>query len=140
MRAAREGYSAGAWLQSLREAGAGIRRQVGLRLYANAKRIVAEYGEEPFRELSEVPSVSETPPLPTKGATGILQHVRLQYRERVTNNVRDVYFNVKSDEGMTRQEAINAAIEAYAPHSERYQTVLLGAVHTGAVKLVPVNL
>lgn len=140
MRAAREGVSAGKWLTSLREAGSGIRRQVGLRLFANAKRIVAEYGEEPFRPVGEVPDISETPPLPTRGATGVLQHVRLQYRDRISNQVRDVYYNVKSENGITREEAINQAIAAYEPYAERYQTSLVGAVHTGAVRMVPVSI
>jgi hypothetical protein len=140
LRAARENMSANRWLKALHDAGTGIRRSIGLKLFAQATRLVAEAGEEPFRPLEAVPEFTETAPLATNGATGILQNVRLTYREAVTGNLRDVYYSVKSDEGVTRQEAINRAIESYAGHSEEYQTTLIGAVHTSSSRLVPVTI
>jgi hypothetical protein len=139
VRAAREGVSAGAWLRALSAAGAGIRRQVGLRLYAQAKTVAAEAGDEPTRPLDEVPSLAEQPPVPTRDKAGTLQTVRLIYRESVTGNLRTVFHSVKSESGITRQEAIDAAVAAYQPHSDEYQTTLVGAVHTSAVRLTPVT-
>lgn len=139
VRAAKEGLSAGAWLRALQEAGAGIRRQVGLRLYAQAREVAAEAGEEPLRPLNEVPSLEQMPPSPTRNTEGVLQTVRLVYRERVTGNLRTVFHSTKSESGVTRQEAIDNAIDAYADHADEYQNDLVGAVHTSAIRLTPVQ-
>jgi hypothetical protein len=139
VRAAREGLSANRWLAALREAGTGIRRAVGLRLFGIAKGIASEAGEEPTRDLDRVPSLAEMRPSPTRATTGVLQTVRLVYRERVTGKLIERYHSTFSATGVTRQEAIDAAIDAYAAHSEEYQNDLVGAVHTSAIRLVPVT-
>lgn len=138
VRAAREGMSANAFLRALAESGTGIRRSVGLSMYAEARRIAAEAGEEPTRPLDQVPTLAETPPIATRATEGVLQTVRLVYREKVTGNLRVVFHSTVSAEGITRQEAIDAAIDAYEDHSEEYQTTLLAAFHTSAVRLTPV--
>ena len=140
IRAAREGLSAAAWIRSLQAVGAGIRRQVALRLFSEAKTVAAESGEEATRELGQVPALDQMPPSPTRNTVGVLQTVRLVYRERVTGNLRVVFHSTKSDNGVTRQEAIDAAIAEYQQHSEEYQTDLVGAAHTSAIRLVPVQL
>jgi hypothetical protein len=140
IRAASEGLSAGAWLRALSESGAGIRRQVGLRLYAEARVVAAESGQEATRPLDQVPTLSEMPPVATRATEGVLQTVRLVYRERVTGNLRVVFHSTKSSEGITREQAVQNAIDEYSEHSEEYQTTLVGAAHTSAVRLVPVNL
>jgi hypothetical protein len=66
----------------------------------------------------------------------VLQTVQLFYRERVTGNVVQRFFNVKTPEGITRQEAINQAINANVGNAEKYQQELIGAVHTGTANLV----
>lgn len=139
IRAAKEGMSANKWLAALRAAGTGVRRAVGLRLFGLAKGIAAEAGEEPTRDLDVVPSLAEMPPSPTRNSEGVLQTVRLVYRERVTGNLREVFHSTVSTSGITRQEAIDNAIDAYAAHSAEYQTDLVGAVHTSAIRLVPVS-
>lgn len=140
VRAAREGLSAAAWIRALQAAGQGIRRQVALRLYSEAKTVAAEAGAEPTRDLDLVPTLAEMAPSPTRNSSGVLQTVRLVYRERVTGNLRTVFHSTVTETGITRQEAINAAIDAYQAHSEEYQTELVGAVHTSAIRLVPVSL
>lgn len=140
VRAAKEGLSAGAWLRALQAAGTGIRRQVGLRLFAEAKVAAAEAGTEPTRDLNQVPALQEMPPIATRAEAGVLQTVRLVYRENVTGNLRVVFHSTKSEQGVTREQAILNAISAYEGHSQEYQTKLLGAVHTSAVRLVPVEI
>ena len=139
VRAAREGLSAGAWLRALQAAGAGIRRQVGLRLFAEAKVTARESGLEPTRDITQVPALAEMPPIATRAEAGVLQTVRLVYRERVTGNLRVVFHTTKSENGVTRAEAVANAISAYQGHSEEYQTELVGAVHSSAVRMVPVD-
>lgn len=138
IRAASEGLSAGAWLRDLQESGAGIRRQVGLRIYAEARAVAAEAGEEPSRPVDQVPELAHMPPVATRASEGVLQTVRLVYREKVTGNLRVVFHSTKSSEGVTREQAIQNAIDEYSEHSAEYQTTLVGAAHTSAVRLTPV--
>jgi|SRR5882724_10250728 len=139
VRAAKEGLSAGAWIRAIREAGQGIRRQVALKLFAEAKNVAAEAGQEPTRDLREIPTLAEMPPVATRATEAVLQTVRLVYRERVTGKLKVVFHSTKSDTGITRQAAISNAIGAYASSAEEYEQELVGAVHTSAVRLVPVT-
>jgi hypothetical protein len=136
LRAVREGMSANAWARALQESGAGVRRQVALRVFGQARTLAAEYGAEPERNISAKPSFGEMRQWPTRQAEGVLQTVRIFYRERVTGRVVDRYFNVKTPEGITREEAIRQAIDANSDNAERYEQDLIGAVHTGAAVLV----
>lgn len=137
LRAVRENVSANRWLTALREAGTGIRRAVGLRVFAEARRLAAEYGQEPTRDTGKVPAHEEMRQWPTNSAEGVLQTVRLFYREKVTGRVIDRFYNVKSPQGLTRQAAVQQAIDANVANAERYQQELIGAFHTGAAVLVP---
>ena len=140
VRAANEGLSAGAWIRALQATGTGIRRQVALRLYSEAKNVVAETGAEPTRDLNQVPTLAEMPPVATRATEAVLQTVRLVYRERVTGNLKVVFHSTKSDQGVTRGQAVTNAVNAYAASAEEYQQELVGAVHTSAVRLVPVSI
>lgn len=136
LRAVREGVSGNAWLKALAAAGSGVRRSVGLRIFGEARRLAAEYEQEPTRPLGQVPTFSEMGQWPTRATSGVLQTVQLFYRENVTGRIVARYFNVKTAEGMTRQAAIDAAIDANSDNADRYEQVLVGAVHTGAAILV----
>lgn len=136
LRAVREGMSANSWLAALREAGSGVRRSVGLAIFGQARTLAREYESEPSRPLDQPPSFGEMRQWPTRASEGVLQTVQLYYREDVTGRIVQRFYNVKSAEGMTRQEAIDAAIDANVDSAERYQQVLVGAVHTGAAILV----
>lgn len=137
LRAVQEGYSGAATLGLLREFGLGMRTQQFYRLWGTARTAVAEAGDEPTRPADQVPTLAEMPPVPTRNKAGVLQTVRLVYSEAVTGHLRTVYHNVVSENGVTRQEAVNRAIEAYQPHSEEYQTTLVTAFHSSAVRLTP---
>lgn len=139
LRAVQEGWSGSKTLATLRFFGIGMRTQNFYRLWGTARAVVAEAGQEPTRPLTQVPTLSEMPPVATSGAEGVLQTVRLIYRERETGNIRVVYHSTKSEAGITRAEAIAAAADAYSGHSEEYQTDLIAAVHTSAIRLVPVS-
>jgi hypothetical protein len=136
LRAISEGLSANKFVLALREAGLGIRRGDALRVYGQAQRLTAEYGREVSAPLDQVPGFDPRNQWPTRGSTGILQNVQLVYREAVTGRQVVRYFNVKSEAGMTRQEAISAAIDANAEGAEEYQQSLVGAFYTGTRTLV----
>lgn len=140
LRGVQEGYTGQQVLNLLQEFGLGLRRQDFYRLWGTARSAVAEAGQEPTRPADQVPQLSEMgPPVPTRNSSGILQTTRLIYREAVTNQIRTVYHNVVTPAGLTRQEAVDAAIDAYAAHSEEYQTSLVAAFHSSAVQLVPMG-
>lgn len=136
LRAVGEGLSANAFARSLSESGAGIRRQVALRIYGQARALAAEYGQEVTRDLNAVPTEAEARPWPTRSSEGMLQTVQLFYRERVTGNVIQRFYNVKTEAGITRQEAVDRAIDANAGNASRYQQEFIGAFHTGTAILV----
>lgn len=142
LRAVREGYSASQTLSLFRQFGLGMRTQNFYRLWGQAEVVHREAGAEATRPLEMVPTLAESPPIAARpGADpGVLQTVRLVYREAVTGNLRTVYHSTKSAEGITRQEAINQAIDAYQSHSEEYQTTLVAAAHTSAIRIVPMEL
>jgi len=137
LRAVSEGLSANAWDRQLREAGAGVRRQVALRIYSQAKALAAEYGQEPTRPLDRAPTPDEMRSWPTRSTEGVLQTVSLFYRERVTGNIIQRFYNVKTEQGLTRQEAVQRAIDAHAVAAARYEQELVGAFHTGTALMVP---
>lgn len=139
LRGISEGLSANQWASVLRESGAGLRRAVALKIYGQARAIAAEYGNEPTRPLDAVPTYSEAKSWPTRSTSGVLQTVQLFYRERVTGNIIQRFFNVKTAEGITRQEAIDQAINANVGNASKYQQELVGAVHTGTANLVAMD-
>ena len=142
LRGVGEGLSGARVLATFREFGLGMRTQDFYRMFGLATRAVAEAGAEPTRPLTDVPTLSEAPAIPAspRAEPGMLQTVRLIYREAVTNKLRTVYHSTKTAQGVTRQEAINNAIDAYASHSAEYETTLVAAIHTSAVRIVPMEM
>ena len=142
LRGAQQGMSGARMLDTLRAFEIGIRRQDFYRLWGQAVSVVQEAGAEPTRPLDQAPTLNEITPVAAgpRADPGVIQTVRLVYKESVTGNLRTVYYSTKSDEGMTRQEAVNAAIDAYATHSEEYETTLVAAAHTSAIRIVPTEL
>lgn len=142
MRALRQDLSGAATLRLFREFGLGMRTQEFYALWGQAQTVVREAGEEPTRPLDQVPTLAESPPIAAgpRANPGVIQTVRLVYRENVTGKLRVVYHSTKSDEGVTRQEAINNGISAYAAHSAEYETSLIAAAHTSSIRIVPMDI
>lgn len=136
IKAASAGYSANQFVAELRAAGAGMRRNVALRVFAQGRALAAEYRQEPTRPLNAIPTFTESRQWPTRDSSGVLQTVQLTYRERVTDRLVTRFYNVKTAGGVTRQEAIDQAVQANSDNATRYQQVLIGAVHTGTAVLV----
>jgi hypothetical protein len=137
LEAASQGLSANAFLTSMREAGMGMRRSVGLELYGLAKRTLAETGRSAFTEPGVVPDPAGFGATLTRGAEGFLQHVRLVYREQVTGRVIERHYSVKTQTPVTPQEAVDQAVNGYADAADRYRQSLVGAIYTGGTRLVP---
>ena len=135
--AARSGATASEYYASLRAVGAAPRSSEAHRLFGIAKNIVSRSADEPFRPLNQAPSGSDLAMWPSKGATGIAQTVSLVYRDKVTGVMNQTWWRTVTPSGIAREEAIAAAIDAYADHAERYGQDLVGAAHTSAYVLVP---
>ncbi len=137
LRGISEGLSGNKIFTAARDAGIRLRRTDALKIIADARKLVGEYGQEPFRPMGAAPTAAELGRWPTQGAEGVIQTIRLTYRERKTGRIVEQHYSVKSGQGVTRQTAVNAATDAYQAAAERYQQDLIGAVHLGGAQLIP---
>lgn len=139
LAAVARGGSASAWYRELRAEGLAPRRSEALELFRIAKGITVNSADEPFRDISSAPSGTEMGQWPTKSATGVIQTVTLLYRDRATGQIHQTWYNYKSDNGVSREEAMSSGITAYAEHAEQYEQDLIGAIHSSARRLVPIG-
>lgn len=135
--AAQGGMTANAFYRELRELGIAGRRSEVLSLYRIARGVVATSPQEAFRDIGQVPQLSEMSQFPTKRATGVRQNVALVYRDKTTGALKVTYHSTTSENGVTRETAMATAINAYSDHADEYGQDLIGAVHTGAYRYVP---
>ena len=135
--AARGGMSANQFLRELAAQDLAPRRTEGLQLYKIARSIVATHADEPFRPQGAVPTASEIQLWPTRREAGIAQTVTLTYRDMTTGQIKQTWWSIKTEAGMTREAAVAAAIDAYSEHAESYGQELIGAVHTSAYRYSP---
>lgn len=137
LAAARAGKNATEFYKDLKARGIAPRQSEAYALFAQAKGIVEDTGAEAFRSMQSVPTANELRQWPTRGATGVNQRILILHREKGTGAVIQSYYTVSSATGVTREEAVNTAIEAYRSNNERYNTETLGAVHVAAYQLTP---
>lgn len=137
LRAARAGLTASEWYKILRVQGIAPRQSEAYKLYSHAVSLVSNAPSEIGAPQSRKPVVSQLPVYPTKNATGVLQTVTLLYRNRTTGEMDKVFYRVTSKTGVSRQNAVKRAIEAYAGQAERYNQEMIGAVHSSAYRMEP---
>lgn len=135
--AARNGLSGAAFIRALREAGMGARESEVRALLKTAYETLKTNPDEPFADPNAKPDISTASPWPTVSAKGVSQRVTLTYRQKATGTLITVPYSVNSETGVTRQEAIAKAIEAYKAKAEEYGQELVGAVHTKTFVLTP---
>lgn len=135
--AAREGLNGSEFIRYLRESGLGARESEVRALLKTAYNTLKTNADEPFADPNAVPDISSASPWPTLTATGVKQAVELTYRQKATGTLITVPYQVSSETGVTRQEAIAKAIEAYSAKAEAYGQELVGAVHTKVFQLIP---
>lgn len=137
LTAARLGGSFREWEREVRALGLGARSSEMLKLWRVASDINIRSADEPFRDITKVPSGSEVVPWPSKKAEGLAQTVTLTYRDRTTGEIKQTWWRTVTENGITREEAIATAIDAYSEHAESYNQDIIGAVHTSAYRLSP---
>jgi hypothetical protein len=138
LRAAREGMSANTWLREIQSLGMGVRRTEGLQLFRIAKDAVVKAQDEPLRPTGATPTADEIGQWATKRATGFAQTVTLAYRDNTTGHISQVWWRQTYETPVTRQQAINEAIDAYSDNAENYDQTLIGAAHTSTYRYTPV--
>jgi hypothetical protein len=135
--AAREGATTRQFGAAMRALGLGARSSEMEKLMSIAKGILAADKEEPFRDIRFAPLPSEMKEWSTKSATGVRQNVAVIVRERVTGQLRVVPYSAYSDTGVTREQAMAAAINAYSGRNEQYNSDVIGTIHRATLRYVP---
>lgn len=135
--AARGGMSIRAFQRELRQAGLGARDAETAALYKLAQQTLQKTPEEPFADPNLVPDLATAKPWPTVSATGVKQAIEITYRQKATGTLVTVSYQVTSEYGVTRAQAMETAIAAYETQAERYEQELVGAVHTKTFVMVP---
>lgn len=137
LNAARGGATFAAWERQVRALGLGARETEMRALFKYAQGIVNNSRDDPFANQNAAPTDQVLTPWPTRNATGVKQTVTILYRDRTTGQIVHTYYSVVTDQGISRQAAIEQATGAYEDAADRYKQDLIGAVHTGAYQLTP---
>lgn len=137
VRAAREGVTPSELLRALRAAGMGTRESELRALYKTILQQASKSKGEIYAPVNEVPDFTNAQPWVTVSKRGVSQAVEITYRQRSTGTQVTVPYRVNSETGVTRQQAIDKAIEAYKMRAEQYDQELVGAVHTKTYRLSP---
>lgn len=135
--AARGGMSQNQFIRTLRALGQGARDSEMRALFKIAQATLKTNPDEPFADPNAVPDLARASPWPTMVATGVKQAVEVTYRVKATGTLVTVPYQVSSPNGVTRQQAVDAAINAYASKAEAYGQEFVGAVHTKVFVMVP---
>lgn len=136
LRAVSSGYSANEFYRTLQAEGYGARRSEVLKLYAQARTIVSQGAQEPYRNPHAIPTAGERGTWPTRGATGLRQNVTLTYRDKTTGDYKSVHWSTISRGGITRAEAVQRAIDAYSGTADAYEQEFVGAYHASAQDMI----
>lgn len=139
LAAARAGMTERAWEREARALGLGARSSEMLSLWRIAKNIVTRSPDEPFKDIGVTPSGPDLPAWPSKKSTGVAQNVTITYRDRATGAIKQTYWRTVTDNGIPREQALAAAIDAYSEHAESYEQDLIGATHTSSYRLTPME-
>lgn len=137
IKAAKGGLTASQWYSMLRTQGIAPRSSEAFALYRIAVKVAATGANEVNKSQSAKPRVRDLADWPTRKTSGIRQNVTLGYRNRTTGHITQTFWSVISDKGITREDAVEQAIRAYADHAEAYDQDLIMAVHSSAYRLVP---
>lgn len=140
IRGVREGLSANKALAAFREAGGHIGRQAWLRLYSQVDRVIESRKSEATAPLDSIPGSEHVRTMPSQTATGYMQVVDVRYRVKGTSVIASRAYSVRSDSLITRQEAVNQALDVFnaQENAESYEDmVTLGAFYVGTVQFTP---
>lgn len=138
-RAIQEGMSANQTLGALRDAGMGINRQAGLRLYGQVNASLARRGEQVAYPTNALPRGDMLQPWAMGRGGQYATQVEIQVRDRRTGIVSAVQYTHVTDEPHTGDEAIQAGMNLYGDTEtqNRYAQTVEGGVVINRFETVP---
>lgn len=137
VRAVREGLSGRAGLRAYRAGGGRIQDARWFRAFGQARAAVSQRPQALAAPLNRRASGGEVIRWTTRSARARLDQVEVYVMDRDTMEVFPVPYSVRSQTGVTRQQAIDEALQVYTPESEAYNQLILGAAHVGAFDMGP---
>lgn len=122
------------------EAGGQIRRSTWLQLTAQLKEVVNSRATEVTRPLESLPDQTEIKTISSAKAQGYMQVVDMRYRIKGTDTIASRTYSIRSDQLMTRGDAIKQAHSTFtdnAGESQYEDMVILGGFYVGTVNFDP---
>lgn len=113
----RSGLSARAGLRAYRAGGGAVQDATWYKLVTHAKDVISAGRAELDAPLNRRPTSGEASILPTRNASGWLQLVHVVVKDRQTGDISAIPYSVTGTRPITRQDAIDAALETYTPDS-----------------------
>ena len=141
IKAVKTGLSARAGLKAFRAGGGAVRDATWYRAVAEVRRTLSDSLEEATRPLNRRPKGEEITPITTGKQRGYLQQVSVFVQDRESGEVVSRPFSLRGRGLLTRQAAVNAAIEAFeggvTGSPDRYNETVLGAAYENTLELIP---
>lgn len=138
IRTVREGMSARAGLAAFRAAGGAVTDATWYRMVTEARTTVAARVGELSAPLDRRPTAGEATRWTTVNASGWAQQVEVIVRDVGTSEIRTIPFTVTGTKPITRQAAIDKALQTYSPDSgSGGNEVILGAVYVNSIIMEP---
>lgn len=134
IQSVKQGLSANEGLRQYRAAGGAIARQSWLRLRSTIAKSLGDITREAGANPAAIPNASEINTFPDSAFSGYLQQVEVAYRLKGTAEVNIRHFTVKTQQLLSRQDAIASALAAMAQaqaEGNYQEQVILGGTYTG---------
>lgn len=138
-RAIQQGMSANQTLAALREGGAGMARQAGLRLYGQVASSLANREAQISYPTNALPRAEVLSPWAMGRGGQFATQVEIQVRDRRTGIISAVQYTHVTDEPHTGDEAIQAGMDLYGDTDtqNRYGQTVEGGVVINRFETVP---
>lgn len=141
IRSVQQGMSGNAAYRAFRADGGAVRRATFQRTIAEVRRTLADQLDEATRPVNRRPTAAETTVISTKTRSGYMQQVDVYVRDKDTGEVESRPFSWRTRVLVTRQAAINEALNAFndgvTGSPDRFNEEVLGATYTGTLQLIP---
>lgn len=137
----KNGLSATAALREFRAAGGRISDRTWYSGYAMVAQGVASRSDAITSNLDAIPDAGSIDPFPSRGATGYIQQINIQYRLVGSPEPIDRAFSIRGSDLLTKQDAIEEALNIFSgsvADGTYEDQVVLGATYVGTYELTPV--
>lgn len=139
--AAKAGMSGRAGLAAARGAGIAIRDSTWFQIYGQVRTSLALQVVEPALPIARAPLTREIAQMQTKTATGFMQYVDVYVKDIDTGIVSTRPFAVRGQALVTRQKALETALNRFATATTSEgnypRESVVGAAYTATYELVP---